>query len=160
MREDTKGWDKAVTRIILALTLVMFVVAGLDWRFGWSPAVPLWLWSAALIALILGNAVSSWAMISNAYFATTVSIQEDRGHAVATGGPYQYVRHPAYSGWILSNLALPLVMGSLWACIPAGLIALSFVVRTVLEDRTLLSELDGYEAYAGQVRYRLAPGVW
>lgn len=160
VRADTKAWDRTVTNVILVLTLVMFILAGLDWRFGWPPAVPLWLWWVALVLMILGNALSSWAMISNAYFATTVSIQEDRGHAVVTGGPYKYVRHPAYSGWILSNLALPLVLGSLWACLPAGLIAAGFVVRTALEDKTLQAELDGYEAYAGQVRYRLVPWVW
>ena len=160
VREETKGWERVVTSAAMLFILAMFIVAGLDWRFGWSPAVPSWLWLAALVVMTLGSAVSSWAMISNAYFATTVSIQEDRGHTVATGGPYQFVRHPGYSGWILSALATPLVLGSLWAFIPAGLVAISFVVRTVLEDKTLRAELDGYEAYAGQVRYRLAPGVW
>jgi protein-S-isoprenylcysteine O-methyltransferase Ste14 len=160
VREETKGWDRVVTSVAMIFILAMFIVAGLDWRFGWSPAVPLWLWLAALVVLILGSAFSSWAMISNAYFATTVSIQEDRGHTVATGGPYQFVRHPAYSGWMLSTLATPLVLGSLWAYIPAGLVIISFVVRTALEDKTLRAELDGYEAYAEQVRYRLAPGLW
>jgi protein-S-isoprenylcysteine O-methyltransferase Ste14 len=160
VREETKDWDRVVTSVAMIFILAMFIVAGLDWRFGWSPAVPLWLWLAALFVLILGSAFSSWAMISNAYFATTVSIQEDRGHTVATGGPYQFVRHPAYSGWMLSTLATPLVLGSLWAYIPAGLVVISFVVRTTLEDKTLRAELDGYEAYARQVRYRLAPGVW
>lgn len=110
--------------------------------------------------LILGNALSSWAMISNAFFAGTVSIQQDRGHTTVTGGPYHYVRHPAYSDWISSNLAIPLVLGSLWAFVPAVFVAIGFVVRTALEDRTLQAELDGYQAYTGQVRYRLAPGLW
>jgi protein-S-isoprenylcysteine O-methyltransferase Ste14 len=124
------------------------------------PAIPLWLWLCGLIMLILGNALSSWAMISNAFFAGTVSIQQDRGHTTVTGGPYHYVRHPAYSGWISSNLAIPLVLGSLWAFVPAVFVAIGFVVRTALEDRTLQAELDGYQAYTGQVRYRLAPGLW
>ena len=87
VREETKGWDRVVTSAALVFVVTMFVVAGLDWRSGWSPAVPLWIWLAALVVLILGSAFSSWAMISNAYFATTVSIQEDRGHTVVTGGP-------------------------------------------------------------------------
>ncbi|HSG18406.1 MAG TPA: isoprenylcysteine carboxylmethyltransferase family protein [Anaerolineae bacterium] len=160
VREETKGWDRVVTSAALVFVVTMFVVAGLDWRSGWSPAVPLWIWLAALVVLILGSAFSSWAMISNAYFATTVSIQEDRGHTVVTGGPYQFVRHPAYSGWMLSTLATPLVLGSLWAYIPAGLVVISFVVRAALEDKTLLAELDGYETYVGGVHYRLLPGVW
>jgi protein-S-isoprenylcysteine O-methyltransferase Ste14 len=160
VREDTKDWDRTITSVILILTLAMIIIAGLDWRFGWSPAVPLWLWLIGLALLISSSALSGWAMISNTYFATTVSIQEDRGHIVVSGGPYQFVRHPAYSAWMLSNLVVPLVFGSLWAYIPAVLIVISFAVRTALEDKTLLAELDGYQEYAKRVRCRLVPGVW
>jgi protein-S-isoprenylcysteine O-methyltransferase Ste14 len=52
------------------------------------------------------------------------------------------------------------MLGSLWTFIPAGLAALLFVVRTALEDKTLLEELDGYAEYAQQTHYRLLPGVW
>lgn len=47
-----------------------------------------------------------------------------------------------------------------WAWIPAGIAAAFIVVRTALEDRTLKNELDGYDAYARTVRYRLLPGIW
>lgn len=160
VRKETKGWDRKLTTAGLFVTLALYVVAGLDWRFGWSPAVPLWLWWAGLVLFILGGALSSWAMISNPYFAPTVSIQKDRGHTAVTGGPYRYVRHPGYCGWIISNLAAPLFLAALWAYIPAVVVVAGYVLRTALEDRTLLAELDGYEAYAGRVRYRLAPGLW
>jgi protein-S-isoprenylcysteine O-methyltransferase Ste14 len=55
---------------------------------------------------------------------------------------------------------MPLLLGSLWALIPAGLAAIGYVVRTALEDRTLQEELDGYKEYTQQTRYRLLPGVW
>ncbi|MFQ5875494.1 MAG: methyltransferase family protein, partial [Dehalococcoidia bacterium] len=99
-------------------------------------------------------------MASNAFFSMTVRIQEDRGHTVATGGPYRYVRHPGYVGTILFQIATPLMLGSVWAFIPCGLAALLIVVRTALEDRTLHEELDGYKEYAQRVRYRLLPGLW
>jgi len=83
-----------------------------------------------------------------------------RGHTVATGGPYRYVRHPGYLGSILFQIATPLILGSLWALIPGVLAALLLVVRTALEDGTLQDELDGYNEYARRVRYRLLPGVW
>jgi protein-S-isoprenylcysteine O-methyltransferase Ste14 len=76
-----------------------------------------------------------WATGSNAFFSLTVRIQKERGHAVATGGPYRFVRHPSYVGTIL------------------------FVVRTAIEDRTLQKELDGYQEHAQRTRYRLLPGV-
>jgi protein-S-isoprenylcysteine O-methyltransferase Ste14 len=160
VRQETKGWDRIVTTVGLFISLAMYIAAGLDWRFDWSPAVPLWLWLAGLVLFILGGALSSWAMISNPYFAPTVSIQKDRGHTTITGGPYRHMRHPGYCGWIISNLAAPLFLATYWAYIPAVLVAAAFVLRTALEDRTLLAELDGYQAYARRVRYRLAPGLW
>jgi protein-S-isoprenylcysteine O-methyltransferase Ste14 len=89
-----------------------------------------------------------------------VRIQDDRGHAVASSGPYRYVRHPGYSGSIAFELATPIMLGSLWALIPGGLTALLLLTRTALEDGTLLKELEGSKEYAEQVRYRLVPGVW
>jgi len=77
-----------------------------------------------------------------------------------TGVPYRYVRHPGYVGGILFQLGTPLLLGSLWTLIPAGLTVLLLVVRTALEDKTLLNELEGYREYAQQTRYRLVPGVW
>jgi protein-S-isoprenylcysteine O-methyltransferase Ste14 len=99
-------------------------------------------------------------MASNKYFSTFIRIQMDRGHTVAIGGPYRYVRHPGYTGYSMSFFAMSLALGSLWAIIPAGLIACLLVVRTVLEDRTLHKELTGYKDYAQRVRYRLLPGIW
>jgi protein-S-isoprenylcysteine O-methyltransferase Ste14 len=57
-------------------------------------------------------------------------------------------------------LGLPLALGSWWALIPGGLLALLFVVRTALEDRMLRDELPGYLAYTRRTCYRLIPGIW
>jgi protein-S-isoprenylcysteine O-methyltransferase Ste14 len=99
-------------------------------------------------------------MTANAYFSKIVRIQNDRGHMVATGGPYRYVRHPGYTGTVLFELTTPIMLGSLWALIPGGLAAILMIVRTALEDKTLRRELEGYKDYAKQTRYRLLPGVW
>jgi protein-S-isoprenylcysteine O-methyltransferase Ste14 len=99
-------------------------------------------------------------MASNKYFSTIVRIQQERGHTVQTGGPYRFIRHPGYASMLVSYLMTPLVLGSLWAIIPAILLVVNLVVRTILEDRTLQNELAGYRQYAGRVRYRLIPGVW
>jgi protein-S-isoprenylcysteine O-methyltransferase Ste14 len=109
---------------------------------------------------VLGWALFMWAMGANAFFSEAVRIQEERGHTVVTDGPYRYVRHPGYVGAILALFATPLLLGSLWALIPAGLATIGYVVRTALEDKTLQEELDGYTEYAQQTRYRLLPGVW
>jgi protein-S-isoprenylcysteine O-methyltransferase Ste14 len=110
--------------------------------------------------VILGSALSVWAMASNRFFSGTVRIQRDRGHTVVDGGPYGLVRHPGYLAWCISAPAIPLMLGSLWALIPALLGLCALVLRTSLEDKTLREELPGYEGYAQRVRYRLLPGVW
>jgi len=160
IKEDVKGWDKVLGTLIGVLTLGALVVIGLDARFGWSPRLAVAIQVVALIFFALAQGLFSWAMASNVFFSGLVRIQKERGHTVATGGPYRYVRHPGYVGYIISWLATSLALGSLWGLIPAGLVMCLMIVRTALEDRTLLEELDGYRDYAGQVRYRLLPGVW
>jgi len=139
------------------------IVAGLDERFGWSAyttGIPPALLIAALAVMVLGSLLTTWAMASNRFFYGTLRIAKDRGHTVASSGPYRYVRHPGYVGIIAFDLAMPLILGSLWAFIPAALTVCLAFVRTALEDRALRDKLDGYKDYAGQVRYRLLPGVW
>ncbi len=89
-----------------------------------------------------------------------VRIQDDRGHVVITQGPYRYIRHPMYVGVILAIISTPLVLGSFWALIHAGMLVTLFIVRPHLEDITLQEKLSGYSDYAAQVRYRLIPGIW
>ncbi len=158
--ENVKGWDKIILVIRMPLFFLLPVIAGLDaGRFGWSE-MPLAWQVIGFIGLIPAMVMPVWAMSANHYLALAVRIQDDRGHQVATTGPYRYVRHPMYVGTILFGLCAPLFLGSWWALIPGGLMAILFVIRTALEDRTLREELPGYAEYARRVRYRLLPGVW
>jgi protein-S-isoprenylcysteine O-methyltransferase Ste14 len=156
-----KAWDKWVSALAAGvLPIASWVVAGLDIRFGWTGPMPLAYHVGGLLSMLLGFALFLWAMASNAFFSEGVRIQEERGHAVATGGPYRYVRHPGYVGAMLAQLATPFLLGSPWAFVPGvGSVAL-YALRTHLEDKTLIEELPGYREYAGRTRYRLLPGVW
>ena len=160
MRADAKDWDRILASLWGLMSIVALLIAGLNMRFGWSPQIPPALELVALVFVMVGSGLSSWAMISNAFFAGTVRIQKERGHTVATGGPYRFVRHPGYAGWIVSGVALPLMLGSQWALIPAGLAVVALIVRTAFEDQMLQEELDGYKDYAQRVHYRLVPGIW
>ena len=137
-----------------------YILAGLDQRYGWTGGFPLVAQMAALAVCVLSYALLAWAMASNTFFSQIVRIQSDRGHAVATNGPYRYVRHPAYVGMILFELAMSTLLASWWAIIAGGLCAILLILRTALEDRTLQVELTGYVDYARRVRYRLLPGIW
>jgi protein-S-isoprenylcysteine O-methyltransferase Ste14 len=99
-------------------------------------------------------------MIANTYFSTAVRIQSDRGQTVCRTGPYRFVRHPGYVGFILQSFGTPILLGSTWALIPGVAAAAILVIRTSLEDRMLQAELTGYREYVQEVRYRLVPRIW
>jgi protein-S-isoprenylcysteine O-methyltransferase Ste14 len=158
--ENVKIWDKVIMAVYTVLLLATLVLAGLDvGRVGWSQMAVVWQ-VLGLVGIVLSGGLISWTILSNAYLGRMVRIQEDRGHQVVTGGPYRYVRHPMYVGIILLFPCMTLFLGSWWASVPAGLIAILMVIRTALEDRTLRAGLPGYREYAQRVRYRLLPGVW
>lgn len=136
------------------------LVAGFDFRYGWQPEVSPPVQRAGALAAVLGYAAVLWAMATNRFFSGVVRIQQERGHTVVSHGPYALVRHPGYVGVILAALGAPLMLGSAWALIPAAATIVAIVVRTAYEDRTLVRDLAGYEAYARRVRYRLLPGIW
>ena len=159
-RKGAKHWDTAIMSMLGLIQLVRYIVAGLDQRYDWTGGFPQATQIIALIACILGYVLVVWATASNAFFSQIVRIQSERGHTIVTGGPYHYVRHPAYMGAILYELAVPFLLASWWALIGSGLTIILLILRTALEDRTLQAELAGYGEYAQQVRYRLLPGIW
>jgi protein-S-isoprenylcysteine O-methyltransferase Ste14 len=159
-RKGAKPWDTTIMSMLGLTQLVRYIVAGLDRRYGWTGGSSLAAQTAALTVCVLGYALVVWATASNTFFSQIVRIQSERGHAVATGGPYRYVRHPAYLGAILYELAVPVLLASWWALVASGVSAILLILRTALEDRTLQAELTGYVDYSRQVRHRLLPGIW
>jgi Putative protein-S-isoprenylcysteine methyltransferase len=158
--DNAKPWDRYLVAAIVISGWASMVVAGLDFRYGWTGISPITLQAAAFALVVFSGGILIWAMASNPFFSAVVRVQDERGQTVITGGPYRYVRHPGYAGWILYMLFLPLMLGSFIAVVPGVIAAVLDIVRTYLEDRILLSELAGYREYAGRVRYRLVPGVW
>jgi len=156
-----KPWDKVIMPVAAGLLpLMSWIIAGLDERWGWDPAIGLSLQSVGLILTILGHALVVWAMGANAFFSPLVRIQKERGHTVAIGGPYRLIRHPGYLGAIIFTVGIPLLLGSWWAIIPGLAADVLYILRTKLEDQTLVEELPGYQEYTQQTKYRLFPGVW
>lgn len=159
-KPGAKRWDKYFVAFVGLFTMVELVVPGLDHRSGWTAPKPIPVKLAGVALVVLGTAGLIWAMRTNRFFSAVIRIQNDRGHAVVNQGPYRMVRHPGYSFWSVRTIGVPLLFGSDWAFIAAGLFIAMFVVRTALEDRVLQEELPGYREYAAQVRWRLIKGVW
>jgi protein-S-isoprenylcysteine O-methyltransferase Ste14 len=160
-KSNVEPWDRILMPILgLVLPLATAVVAGLDHRLQWTRDFPFGLQAAAYGPIIFGAWLALRAAAENAFFSAVVRIQADRGQTVVTTGPYRLVRHPGYAGGILNNAFFPVALGSAWACIPAALLLILTVIRTGLEDRTLMNKLPGYRAYAEKTAKRLVPGVW
>ncbi len=158
---DVKPWDKVLAPLMaVSISFPLFIVAGLDHRFGWSPVFPIWLNLFGFILIMIGYTFAGWALAENRFFSGVVRIQTDRGHVVCDSGPYRIVRHPGYAGNILPLPGIVLALGSVWTLIPAVVALIIAVIRTVMEDRTLQEELPGYRDYARRVRYRLIPGIY
>lgn len=161
MPEGTPTWDKICLAVLFGNTLIFIpLVAGLDiGRFLWSNLGFFWM-IVGIVMYSIGAFLVYWAMIINQHFEGTARIQKDRDHQAVTKGPYKIVRHPGYVGMLLGLIAAPLMLGSLFALIPALIACISLIVRTSLEDKMLRNELKGYSEYAKKVKYRLLPGIW
>jgi protein-S-isoprenylcysteine O-methyltransferase Ste14 len=160
VKEGTKGFDRAWVALYPVITLVNLVIIGLDVvRFHWS-SMPIWPSVLGLVLFIPAFLIATWAMAVNKFFEWTVRIQVDRGQYVCKDGPYRFIRHPGYTGLIISVLVYPLILGSCWGLVLSVLLALVIIARTALEDRTLQKELPGYQEYAQIVRCRLLPFIW
>lgn len=160
IQRNQKSWDKVLISIFFALWMSQYVLIGLDAvRFHWSD-VPLWLQVVGGLGIASGFYACHVVLMTNTFAAPVVKIQSERKHQVISTGPYAHVRHPMYAGAVPLIVGTPLLLGSWYGLIwSAALIAL-VGYRAVLEENTLKAELEGYDAYAARVRYRLVPGVW
>jgi protein-S-isoprenylcysteine O-methyltransferase Ste14 len=159
-RAGTKTFDKLYVAVYPVFSFGSLVVMGFDAvRFQWS-AMPFWCIFIGIFLFVAVAPVAIWAMAVNKFFEWTVRIQNDRNQYVCTSGPYGIIRHPGYTGAIISLFAYPFILGSWWGFLPNLILILIIVIRTALEDRTLQKELPGYKEYAHKVKYRLVPFIW
>ena len=158
--KNTKKWDYYLLAIFMLTFISVLYVAAWDFRTGREAGMPDWLWLAAAGLFLVFLGLMTWAMAVNPHFEKTVRIQADHGHRVVESGPYAYIRHPGYVGFSAVLVSTPLLLASAWTLVPALLAVIAFVIRTMLEDRTLKAELAGYAEYVHRVRFRLIPGVW
>lgn len=134
-----------------------FIIAGLDFRFGWL-RLPSWAIITASALFLLGYILYAEVLRENSYLSRTVEVQE--GQKVIDTGLYAVVRHPMYAATILMFLSMPLVLGSIFAFIVFLAYPVIIVMRIRNEEEVLSKSLDGYAEYKKRVRYRLIPFIW
>jgi protein-S-isoprenylcysteine O-methyltransferase Ste14 len=156
-----KKWDKALLGLSFLIMIIMFITAGLDsGRYHWSSDLHWSLYMLGIIFTLAGQLLFIIAQKQNKFFSSTVRIQAERGHTVCETGLYNIVRHPAYSGNIIQTIGFPMLFGSFWCILPASISIIIILIRTYLEDRTLILELNGYSEYTRKTGYKIIPYVW
>lgn len=159
--KNAKSWDKKILGLSALILIITYIVAGSDsGRFHWSPAFPWYVYAIGVVLILAGEAIFLTAQKQNKFFSSVMRIQTDRGHSVCDTGIYKIIRHPAYFGMIITAIGIPLILGSLWSFIPSVFSIILTLIRTSLEDKTLLKELNGYREYTEKTRYRLLPYIW
>lgn len=134
-----------------------FVVAGLDFRFGWLP-LPEWVSIVAAVCFLLSYLIYAEVMRENAYLSRTIEVQE--GQTVVDTGLYGIVRHPMYSATLILFLAIPLILGSLYSFLIFLCYPFIIAKRIRNEEELLQKELKGYAEYKNKVKHRLIPFIW
>lgn len=155
--KEKQGKQKGVLAFSGLMFVAGFVVAGLDYRFGWS-TIPVWVVIAASALFLVAYALYAEVMRENAYLSRTIKVEE--GQKVVDTGLYGIVRHPMYMATILLFLMIPLILGSWYALIIFAFYPAIIIVRLKDEEDLLTRELPGYEAYKQKVKYRILPFIW
>ena len=155
--KEEEAEQSLVVKLSGLMFLAGFIVAGLDYRFGWLP-LPKMVNIVAAVLFLIAYALYAEVLRENTYLSRTIEVQEDQ--KVIDTGLYGIVRHPMYSATLLLFLSMPLVLGSLYAFIIFLAYPLIIVKRLKAEEEFLERELKGYKEYKQKVKYRLIPFIW
>ena len=153
--------EQAEQKTVIALSglmfLASFIIAGLNFRFGWI-RLPLWVSYAAALLFLAGYVLYAEVLRENVWLSRTVEVQENQ--KVIDTGLYGIVRHPMYMSTLILFLAMPLVLGSVISFVIMLLYIPIIAKRIRNEEQVLENGLEGYAEYRKRVRYKVLPFVW
>ena len=156
-RRETRQQQKLFLILSILSFFASYLLPGFDRRFGWTN-VPVWVVIAADILVLFSYGFFFLVLRENSYASRVIEIE--KGQQVISSGPYAIIRHPMYSGMMFLYILSPLALGSWIAVLPALLLIPLLVMRTIDEEKVLVSDLPGYKDYMQKVKYRLFPGIW
>ena len=155
--KEEQSEQKAVVVLSGVMFIVAFIVAGLNFRFGWI-VLPNWIVYAAAVVFLLGYILYAEVLRENAYLSRTVEVQENQ--KVIDTGLYGIVRHPMYMSTFLLFLSMPLVLGSVISFVIMLVYIPIIAMRIRNEEQVLENGLEGYSDYKKRVKYKVIPWVW
>ena len=155
--KEAQSEQKAVIVLSGLMFLAAFILAGLDFRFGWI-ALPPWVSWAAAAVFLLAYALYAEVLRENVWLSRTIEVQENQ--KVVDTGLYGIVRHPMYMSTLLLFLSMPLVLRSV-VSFAVMLLYIPIIAKRIRnEEQVLESGLEGYAEYRKRVRYKVIPFVW
>ena len=155
-KEEEKE-QKVVILLSGIMFLAAFIVAGLNFRFGWI-VMPMWVTYVSVAVFLIAYALYAEVLRENEYLSRTIEVQKDQ--KVVDTGLYGVVRHPMYMTTLLLFLAMPMVLGSVISFAIMLVYIPIIVMRIRNEEKVLAKGLPGYEEYMKKIKYRLIPFIW
>ena len=155
--KEKEKTQSIVVKLSGLMFVVGFVLAGLDFRFGFI-RLPFAVNIVALVVFIIAYILYAEVLRENTYLSRTIKVVE--GQKVISTGLYGIVRHPMYFATILLFMAMPLVLGSVISFVVFLAYPIIIAVRIKNEEEVLTRELEGYEEYKKKVKYRMIPFIW
>ena len=155
--KEQESEQKTVVALSGLLFIAAFVVAGLNWRFGWW-LLPDWAVWAAAVLFLASYLLYAEVLRENTYLSRTIEVQENQ--KVIDTGLYGIVRHPMYMATTVLFLSMPLVLGSPFSfLIMLGYIPV--IAKRIRNEESVLEDgLEGYAEYKKHVKYRIIPYIW
>ena len=155
--KEEENEQKIVILISGAIFLLAFIIAGLNFRFGWSK-LPQIVVVVASIIFLLSYIMYAEVLRENIYLSRTVEVSENQ--KVVDSGLYGLVRHPMYTSTIFLFLSMPLILGSLFSFVIMLIYPIIIFFRIKNEERFLEIKLEGYKEYKEKVKYKIIPFIW
>jgi len=155
--KEKQNEQALVVKLSGLMFLAGFIVAGLNFRFGWY-MVPRGVSVGATVVILIAYMLYAEVLRENTYLSRTIEVQE--GQKVIDTGLYGIVRHPMYSVTLLLFLAMPLILGSIYSFVIFLVYPFIIAARIRNEEQLLEKELSGYKEYKQKVKYRMIPFIW
>lgn len=155
--KEKEGEQKTVIALSGLMFMAGFVIAGLNYRFGWI-VLPNIVTIIASIVFVISYILYAEVLRENAYLLRTIEVE--KGQKVVDTGMYGIVRHPMYIVTILLFLSIPLILGSIISFVIFLMYPFIIIKRIKNEEKVLERDLEGYIEYEKKVKYRLIPFIW
>lgn len=155
--KEKEDEQKQVVKLSGVMFVIGFVLAGLNYRFGWIELPNIVIIISSII-FILSYVMYAEVLRENVYLSRTIQVQKEQ--KVIDTGLYGIVRHPMYSATIFLFLSMPLILDSIISFIIFLIYPFIIVKRIKNEEEVLEKNLKGYKEYKKKVKYRLIPFIW